>query len=233
MSTPPSDRPGEPVEGTPPEPMTPPGQPSDPYGQQTPAQPAYGQPADRPDEQRGDQRGEQRGEQPEPGYPPGSPPAPSWPAGTPRARPTPPPSILTAVRLMYAGAALGAVIFVLTLVTQGSIREELERSSPELTPDQIDTAVSISIGIAVLFGLVGVLLWVWMAESNRRGKSWARIVATVLGGLNIVTTLFSLFTAQNMSLTTVFSVLSAALAAIIIYFLYRPDSTAYYQAVSG
>jgi hypothetical protein len=172
-----------------------------------------------------------RSSQQPPAYPP-APAPPQVPYGDQRPKPTPPPSILTAVKLMYAGAALAAISFVVSLMTQGSVREAALERDPDLTESQLDTIVAFGIAFAIIIGLIGVLLWVWMAETNRRGKSWARIVATVLGGLNILLTLIGLTTRQYSGIVLVFSVVSAALAVVILYLLYRPDSNAYFEAVS-
>jgi len=174
--------------------------------------------------------------QPPPAYPPPAypPPAvpPSVPYGEQRPKPTPPSSILTAVKIMYAGAALSALGLVMSLLTADSARDRLAESNPDFTADELDAGVAFGIALAIVFGVLGILLWVWMAESNRRGKSWARIVATVLGGLNIVLTLFGLFRGQSTGLVLVFNLISAALAAVILYLLYRPDSNAYYEAMT-
>jgi hypothetical protein len=154
------------------------------------------------------------------------------PYGEPKPKPTPPSSILTAVKLMYAGAALSAISFLTSLLTRDSARDELAEANPGYTEEQLDTALAFGIALAVIVGLFSILLWVWMAESNRRGKSWARVVATVLGALNIVFTIIGLFIGQNSALVLTFSLVSAGLAAAILYFLYRPDSNTYYEAVS-
>jgi hypothetical protein len=88
------------------------------------------------------------------------------------------------------------------------------------------------VALAAFIGVIGILLWVWMAETNRRGKSWARIVATVLGAINILLTVIGLTTGQSTGLVVVFNLISAALAAVILYLLYRPDSSAYYEVMS-
>lgn len=232
----PADRPDqpEPDQPEPDQPTTPPGGPptadeptSDPWAAPPlgpTAEAAAGAGYERPAE------GFTASQQP-PAYPPPSMP-PQVPYGEQRPKPTPPPSMLTAVKLMYAGAALSAIGFLTSLLTQDSARELALERDPNLTESEIDAIVAFGIALAVVVGLVGVLLWVWMAESNRRGKSWARIVATVLGGINILLTVTSLVTGQYSGLVLVFNVLSAALAAVILYLLYRPDSNAYYEAMS-
>jgi hypothetical protein len=195
--------------------------PADPWGA-PPAEPAAGPAFESPD---GDSS-----QQP-PAYPP-APTPPQVPYGAARPAPTPPPSILTAVKLMYAGAALSAISFLTSLLTQESVRDQIAEANPDYTEEQLDTTVAFGVAFAVVIGLIAILLWVWMAEANRRGKSWARVVATVLGALNIVFTVVGLLLGQSSGLVVVFSLVSAALAAVILYLLYRPDSNVYYEEVA-
>ncbi len=199
---------------------------ADPWAAPPPNGPAAGPPAETGFERPTDMASGQP-----PAYPPPAMPPPV-PYGEQRPKPTPPSSILTAVKIMYAGAALSALGLVMSLLTVDSARERLAEINPDFTADELDAGVAFGIALAIVFGVLGILLWVWMAESNRRGKSWARIVATVLGGLNIVLTLFGLFRGQSTGLVLVFNLISAALAAVILYLLYRPDSNAYYEAMS-
>jgi hypothetical protein len=195
--------------------------PADPWGA-PPAEPAAGPAFESPD---GDSS-----QQP-PAYPP-APTPPQVPYGATRPAPNPPPSILTAVKLMYAGAALSAISFLTSLLTQESVRDQIAEANPDYTEEQLDTTVAFGVAFAVVIGLIAILLWVWMAEANRRGKSWARVVATVLGALNIVFTVVGLLLGQSSGLVVVFSLVSAALAAVILYLLYRPDSNVYYEEVA-
>jgi hypothetical protein len=144
-----------------------------------------------------------------------------------------PSSIRTAVRLMLVGAGLSALGVLLTFTQTDAIREAIEDSDSSLTQSEIDTFVNVSIGMAVVFGLVGVGLWLWMAHANSQGKSWARVVATILGGLNVVGTLFNLAGAGSTALTTLMGIINLVLAATILVLLYRPDSSRYYELKSG
>jgi hypothetical protein len=148
------------------------------------------------------------------------------------AEPDPPPSLATAVKLMYVGAGLSAVSIVANLFQRDELREQLAENDRSLSEDQLDTAVNAGMAVSVVVGLVVVGLWIWMARSNQRGQSWARTTATVLGALSILSLLVSLGVGQATGLGTAFSVLSVGLAAVIIYLLYRPDSSRYYDARS-
>ncbi len=162
------------------------------------------------------------------------PPAWSGPMGEPdpQERPSAPKSIVNAVRLMYVGAGLSALGLLSTLTSTDQVREAVEDADTEgLSGSEVDAAVNMSIGIGIFVGVLGVALWVWMALKNKQGKSWARTVATVLGGLNIAFTLFSIM-GSSAGLSMIVNIASIALAAVILWFLYRPESTEYYAAVS-
>lgn len=148
----------------------------------------------------------------------------------PATRPEPPSSILNAVRLMFVGAGLSALGIIFAIATTDSMRDQLVDADPDLSGSDLDAAVTIGVGVAVVIGLIGIGLWIWMALANKRGLSWARIVATVLGGLNILLTLFSLIQATTGS--AIISLITIALAAVIIWLLFRPESSQYYNAVA-
>ncbi len=132
---------------------------------------------------------------------------------------------------MYVGAGISAVSILFVLLQRDEIRDAIEDSQSDLTADEVDAAASFTVGVLAIILLAGVGLWLWMAATNKKGKSWARIVATVFGGLNIVYTLFGL--GANGGISLVFSLISVALAGAILWLLYRKDSSEYYAAVSA
>ena len=142
-----------------------------------------------------------------------------------------PSSITRAAQLMYAGAGLGLVGILLGWATKSQVHDKVASASPTLTASQVDAGVTGALMFATVFGLVGVGIWLWMAAANKAGKSWARIVATVLGALNVVFTLIGL--AKSSGLSIVVSILSLVLAVVIVVLLWRPESSAYYQAKSA
>lgn len=168
---------------------------------------------------------------------------PSFPTGGDAGRagrasaPEPPPAITQAVTLMRVGAALSALSVVLTLVTYGSFRDDIadQLNSSNITVSQaeIDTAVAVGITFVVFIGVVGVVLWLWMAWKNGQGRSWARVVASVLGGLNVVFTLFGFVGGQYMGLTLLLQAATLLIAVGALALLWRRESTAYYEAVTA
>lgn len=141
-----------------------------------------------------------------------------------------------AVLLMKVGAGLSLLGLVLSFASRGSIRSAVEDASAtgdtQLTASQIDAAVGLASGVGIFFGLVGVGLWLWMASANGKGRSWARIVATAFYVISVLSFFFS-FLQPGALLSRLVSLVSVALGGYIIFLLFRPESSAYYQAMSA
>lgn len=143
-----------------------------------------------------------------------------------------PPSIRTAVMLMRAGAVLSAVYLVATLIFIGSlkddIRAQLQKSDANYTQSRLDSAFTAYFVSVVVFGLIGIALWLWMASANGKGKRWARTVATVLGAFNILLAMLTLVGGSGTLLSVLFTVLNLGIAIGALVFMYRSDSSRYY-----
>jgi hypothetical protein len=146
-------------------------------------------------------------------------------------RPAPPSPVVNAVRLMYAGAVLAVIGLILDLTTIGNIRTTLRnansKSSNKLSPHEINTLVTTFIVLEILIALIGVGLWLWMAWAVKRGRSWARIVSSVLFGLNTLFVLLSL-SRLHASLGLLPSLLVWLIGLGAIIFLWRKDSSEYF-----
>lgn len=139
--------------------------------------------------------------------------------------------------LMYAGAVVTLLSFLTAFTQTDEMREQIREDEPSLTASEVDTAVNLGLTIAVVIGAVTVGLWIWMAVMNGQGKSWARVVATVFGGLNILLTGIGLVAGAavgqtDSSVNLVFSLAGLGLAVVILILLYQPISSAYYDAVT-
>jgi len=147
-------------------------------------------------------------------------------------RPGPPPSVVMAVRLMYAGAVVSALSLIVGLVTVGSLRTSLHKSDPSLTTSQLHSLQTVVVVGSVFIGVISIGLWVWMALMNKAGKSWARIVSTVLFGLDTLFLLLGLARAGAAGGTLV-SILTWLIGLGTIIFLWRKDSSAYFAPQAG
>ncbi|WP_181309793.1 hypothetical protein [Nocardioides campestrisoli] len=161
---------------------------------------------------------------------------PQQPYGGGAPAPVRPSSIDNAVKLMYVGAGLSLLSLVLGLITLGGLKDDITESmrdaDPNVSQSTIDVAYTTSLAMIFVIGLLGVLLWVWMAWKNGQGRSWARVVATVLGVLNVLITLLSLGQPGSTAVSTIFNLLTVALAVVILVLLWKRESTQYYEAVT-
>ncbi|AYY14760.1 hypothetical protein EF847_20740 [Actinobacteria bacterium YIM 96077] len=161
----------------------------------------------------------------------------SWGSGSPEraghGAPHPPRQLVLAVRLMYIGAAIFGLNLLFFLVNAENIRTELRESlqtEDELGVEQLESQADTIYASGVGMLIVGILLWLWMARANKRGRYWARIVATILGGMYIIFALFSLLGA--LTLASVITAVTIAIAASALVLMYRPESSEYYRAMS-
>jgi flagellar biosynthesis protein FlhB len=103
-------------------------------------------------------------------------------------------------------------------------------SSSELTTAIIFLIVSY---------LVYIMLWIIMARFNRAGMKWARIVASVLFAISTIqlySTISELHGGQVITaadvIVIILTVASWAVGVGAIAMLWRPDSTAFFQAMT-
>lgn len=140
----------------------------------------------------------------------------------------PPRSVLNAVKLMYVGAGLSALVVIVTLATIGGLRAAILARYPHYTSSQVHTAEVGFIATDVLAGLIAVGLWLWMAWANRRGRNWARIVSAVFFGINTLN-LFGSFVQVHDIGTVIVAVAVWLVGAGAIALIFNRESAPYYQ----
>lgn len=174
--------------------------------------------------------GGQGGAQPpwgQPSYPAGPQPFPGFTDGPPP-RPPVPQTVLNAVKLMYVGAGLSLLGLILGLVTTSGIRSAYRKALPNASAATITRDVHAAEVFAVVIGLIGVGLWLWMAWKNRAGANWARILSTVFFGLDTVVILLSI--GQHTSaLDKILPLLTWLVGLAIVVLLWRKESSAYFR----
>jgi hypothetical protein len=147
-------------------------------------------------------------------------------------RPPIPNSVQTAVKFMYAGAALSLIELVVGLATIGSLKNAIEqagqRAGKHYTPSQVHSLEVTSIVFAVLVGIIAIGLWIWMARANQAGHGYARITGTVFFGLNTLFLFLSL-ARPHVGVGLIFNLLVwlAGLGAVIM--LWRKESGPYFS----
>jgi len=159
------------------------------------------------------------------------------PAGQP-ARPPASTPVRTAVKLMYAGAAVSAAGLIagsalIIVDIQAAARGRFlghSLTAPQMRP--------LIVTAWILSGLTGIGLWLWMARANGQGRNPARIASTVLACLATLQLPGALrqpvshagygVTVPYYGSTVLFAAAWLAGAAAV-WLLWRPASSAFYK----
>jgi len=143
-------------------------------------------------------------------------------------RPPAPPSVLNAVKLMYAGAAVSTVSLVISLVDISGTKAAIRKARPTLSAAQVNQLNTFIITLAIVSGVIGIALWLWMAKANGQGRNWARILSSVLFGLATLD-MFGVLSQPKTLLGLVFPVLTWLIGLGAVILLWRPDSSAFFK----
>src|SRR3984957_15512393 len=143
-------------------------------------------------------------------------------------RPPAPPSVLNAVKLMYTGAAVSTVSLIISLADIGGTKTAIRKARPNLTATQVNQLNTFIISLAIISGVIGIALWLWMARANGQGRNWARIVSTVLFGVATLD-LFGVVSQPKTLLGLVFPLLTWLIGAGAVFLLWRGESTAFFH----
>jgi hypothetical protein len=139
-----------------------------------------------------------------------------------------PPSVINAVRLMYAGAAVSAIGAIIGLATIGSLKTTLQQQNPSLSSSQINTAADVAVVAVVVVGLIGIGLWIWMALMCKAGKNWARITGTVFFGIATISTLFGL-ARPEVAVSRIISIVGWLIGLGAVILLWQKASSAFFK----
>ena len=157
-----------------------------------------------------------------------------YPGGTqlpePATRPPVPQSITRAVQLMYAGAAASLIGIIIALTTLSSIKSQIISKNPSLTATQVNNAQHVAIGVLIASGLIGAALWLWMAQSSKAGKNWARIVSTVLFAIETINVVAGASALSSGGASRIYSIVIWLIGLGAVILLWRRSSTEYFKA---
>jgi hypothetical protein len=144
-------------------------------------------------------------------------------------RPSAPAPVRDAVRLMYGGAAGTAAQLIIALFYFGNINDyHLTVGAHALTRAQLIHLRPLIATLVVVGGLVLIALWLWLARAVGRGRSWARVLSSVLFGLATLE-LAGLHSAGQVF----WAMLTWLTGLAAVWQLWRPASSAYFTSVKA
>jgi cytochrome bd-type quinol oxidase subunit 2 len=152
-----------------------------------------------------------------------------------------PPPVHTAVRLMWVGAAINVVGIIVGLITMGSksqIREQIATSGQQVNQAVVNAAYATTIVSLIVGGVIGALLWLWMAWKNGQGRRWARILATVFAAINLVSTIYSVIVGSSATVSMgngtvasmIVGVVGLIVGIVVVVLLWLKPSSEFFNA---
>lgn len=137
-----------------------------------------------------------------------------------------PTNVIAICSIMVAGAVVALVLGSVQLLLRTGVLQGgagAYAGSPSL----------MDVNLALLF-LIAVLLLLWMAWKNYRGRVWARNLTIVLGMLIVAAAATAFLTlSSRLSVVSYISYgVSAILSIIVLALIWRKDSNTFYDAHS-
>jgi FtsH-binding integral membrane protein len=146
--------------------------------------------------------------------------------GSPGATVPLPASMVTAVRLMYAGAAFALIWAIGVIVVSASIVKHYPLAS-----ESGDHRLAGAATLAILLCAADIALWLGIARACRRGSSGARIAGTVLFAVHTVGVLGVVTSSQaGLGPAKVLTLIGWLIALGAVMALWQPPSSAFFTA---
>jgi len=139
-----------------------------------------------------------------------------------------PATIDMAVKLIWANVALSLITTMITFIMLDSIVDQALEDAGVNSSVDTDTVRSGAIVGAVIGIVISVAIAALLAHFIGKGASWARIVYTVLAVIGILLSVFGL--GSTPVLLMLLSLVSLVITAAAVFFLWKPESSAYFSA---
>jgi hypothetical protein len=139
-----------------------------------------------------------------------------------------PSTVVNAVRLMFANAALSVLGIIVLLATKDALRKAVRDNNTSASDTRINDLVNAAITVGIVVAVVLIVLYVLLALQVRKGKNWARIVTWVFAGLGVLGNLSNL-AQPGSTLTKVTAVIGLVIDIGIIVLLASSKSHPYFR----
>jgi hypothetical protein len=153
-------------------------------------------------------------------------------APVPRAIPQ---SVARAVQVMYVGALASLVGIIIELLLRHSLRsyiaDHATTNGKRLTASQVADTYHAELVVLVVVGLIGIGLWTWMAQMNKRGRNWARITSTVFFAIDTLGAIGGLAggALAGGNANRYFGLVVWVIGLVAVILLWRRSSTEYFK----
>jgi hypothetical protein len=144
-----------------------------------------------------------------------------------RQAPSVPAPVRNAVKVMYLGAVAQVAYAVVFIATASATKEAIRVKHPHYTAHQLAQTQRGAVIVGVVVGMIGVALFIWIAQQCQRGKSWARIVAAVLLVLAVIGAASG--RTPEASADRVVAVVIVVIGLVALVLLWLPQSSAYFE----
>src|SRR6266536_334330 len=147
-------------------------------------------------------------------------------AGSPGATVPLPASMVTAIRLMYAGAAFALIWAIGVIAVSASIAKHYP-----LVSESGDHRLAGAVTLAILLCAADIALWLAIARACRRGSGGARVAGTVLFAVHTVGVLGVVTSGQaGLGPAKVLTLIGWLIALGAVVALWQPPSSAFFTA---
>lgn len=141
---------------------------------------------------------------------------------------TAPLAVRNAARVMYAGAVASVARGVVYLVTERATKAALEHRFPRLSAATITTLTHATVIAGAVTGVVGALLFVWIARECLERKRWAQITATAFCALGILGAFVGLDTGRSPA-SVIMGFAVAGIGLVSVCLLWQRGSNAFFR----
>jgi hypothetical protein len=142
--------------------------------------------------------------------------------------PDPPAALLTAVKVMYAGAVFAVIQAVVFATTVSATKSVIKAKHPHMSASALTTTTHAGVIFEVVGAVISAVLFVWIARSCRAGKNRARITGTALFGVAVLITAYSLGPGAETTLQLILTVLGALIGLAAVVLLWQRSCSAWF-----
>jgi hypothetical protein len=143
-----------------------------------------------------------------------------------------PRAVRSAAWVMYAGAVASVIRVVADLATVHATKTAIGHRDPNLSASALNTLTHIAVIAEVAGGVIGTVLFVWMARACLDGKNWARITAAALCALGVLGAFLDLggaITGGRSTANLIMTFVVAGIGLVSICLLWQRSSNAYFR----